>query len=78
MSETIHSNGLENLIRYPVPCPSCGHKSLHIVRELITSDEVACTYCNAIIDLTDNDWRAGLQEFADGLSELFVIKRPTR
>ena len=78
MPEQISSNGLDSVIRYPVPCPSCGHKSLHTIRQLITSDEIACTYCGAAINLTDDTFRAELQEFADGLSNLFVVKRPLR
>lgn len=71
--EPISSNGLDLIIRYPLPCPSCGEQNLKIVRELITNDEIACSFCGYVIDLTDDKWRAGLQEFAQGLSELYVI-----
>jgi len=40
-----------DFIRERVPCPKCGKEGLHPLRELIASNEIACPYCGAGIDI---------------------------
>ena len=60
--------------RIDLPCPHCLKTDLQAVGELIGKDEIACRYCGKTIDLTDEQWQAGLNKFIEGLRQIQRFK----
>lgn len=73
MSPYIHHD--PGVFRIELPCPNCGKKDLQMIRELVGKDEIACRYCGATIDLTNEKWQSGLREMIEGIGQIYVKKR---
>ncbi len=59
MAATAYSFARENL-----PCPQCKQNSSHLVSEIIGRDSVPCIYCEAPINLQNDEDQAALKEAA--------------
>lgn len=60
--------------RFELPCPHCGQTDLQLVGDLVGKDEIACRGCGEMVDLTNEKWQAGLQQFIEGLRHIYVIR----
>ena len=57
-----------------IPCPDCGHASPHMLGKLVDADSVACRFCRATIDVSDEDRQAAFRKMLDGLRQLYTVK----
>ena len=58
---------LQPLIQFPIVCDNCGKEFDKPFGEVVANDAATCPDCSAIIDLTTEEWRAAINEFADEL-----------
>ena len=63
-----------NVFRFDLPCPHCDQVDQQLIGELVDKDEIACRYCDEIIDLTNAELQAVLREAIEGLKEIYIIK----
>lgn len=61
-----------NFARLEIPCPSCGHNDLQLIRELVANDTVDCRYCKAPIDL--EQWRAVIDQAAEVYKQIKILR----
>jgi ribosomal protein S27E len=61
-------------MRFDVPCASCGETDSQTVFDLVTNDHVACRMCGADIDVSSQEWRALIDEAAESLSRITVLR----
>ena len=57
-----------------VPCASCRQISRHLVRDLVTNDQVTCTFCHRTIDLSSKEWRSTINEAANLYRQILILR----
>jgi len=64
-----------NVYRFDLPCPHCDQVDQLLIGELVDKDEIACRYCEEMIDLTNAELQARLRDDIEGYREIDVIKK---
>jgi len=63
-----------DFIRVDIACAQCSKKSPQPLAELIANDTTTCSYCGAVIDISDETSQSELLALADVYKEI----KPTR
>ena len=57
--------------RIEVPGCDCGETSVHMLRDLIGKNTVACRYCGSPIDISDVDRQAVFRKALDDYRQIY-------
>jgi hypothetical protein len=69
------NKGLLHILRINVPCPKCQQINMATAAELIASPQFACSFCEALIDVShDQKVTTGLDELKDFIENSYIPK----
>jgi hypothetical protein len=66
------SDDLKTRVSIPVPCHACGYETPQTVAWLISNREMVCPVCRSLVDLSDKEFRASVNQLANVCDQLSI------